>query len=684
VLIALAGEARGQEVEEVIVSAQKVETRLIDTPVSVSVLDENAIESARITQFSDLVMLVPGLELRETFGRSNANVSIRGIAPGRTGDPTVLIFTDGFLGTVTNVTLFDLKRVEVVKGPQATLYGRNALGGVINYVTNEPGNQFEARARASYASFNTWDANLMLSGPIVADKLSARITATKYHTGGFMDNAFDGARNVDNRESEGVRLVLKATPTESFTSILRAAYETDDDACGFCAAASPTFNLADPRALGRGEVNVNQYNRFVDQDFLGGLDRDRTTLIWTNEFAFGSMKLSSISGYSETDSDGQEDQNRAPGLFANSILGFQNSSQTDTFSQELRLASDDSERLRWQLGMFYYHSDMAQRIDFLFPGGGTSPATSSEQGIENYAGFVDLTYGLTDKLTLGVGLRYDVEERDQTNLLVGGLQELEAKEWLPKLTLTYSIDDDTTVYTSFARAYKSGGFNSLIFVPTSYEPEYLNNVELGIKGYLADRRASYELATFYSDWTRQQISISTATSTGVINAGESTVYGVDGVLSVRATEHWSTVFSLAYINAEFDRFLDRSANPTFFGFDGNYAGNQIPGSPKITGSLGVQYDRPLDALAGWDLQSRLDYRYSGTRNLEPSGALEQDPYSLVNFSVGLAGRNLSATLFIDNALDERYHVGGDIGAGVRPLLQTGQPRTYGVMFDWKY
>ena len=213
------GAADDRALEEITVTAQKREQRAIDTAMTVVAIGSEAIERTRLTEFDDLVMMVPGLEVNEYFGRGTLNLSIRGVGTGLNGDPTVLVFTDGFTpgsANVNNTVLFDLERIEVLKGPQATLYGRNAIGGVVNYITKLPTYDFEARFGATIGNNDKWEVNGVLSGPIVDDVLAVRLNVTKSNWGGFLDNEFDGATDVDTRESEGCSRVPPMDPDREF------------------------------------------------------------------------------------------------------------------------------------------------------------------------------------------------------------------------------------------------------------------------------------------------------------------------------------------------------------------------------------------------------------------------------------------------------------------------------------
>ena len=458
----------------------------------------------------------------------------------------------------------------------------------------------------------------------------------------------------------------------------------DQDACGFCPSASPTFDLADPEALGRGEVDVNQYNDFIDQNFLGGIDRNSTTAIWENRFDIGDLTLTSITGYWELESDLFDDLNRAPGDFAGFIYGFHIDDEYEVFSQELRLASADDRRFRWQLGLYYYDSDFLSDIDFLLDSNNTRiPFTDTAEKIENKAIFADVNYDLSDSVTLNLGLRYDKEDRSQADLGLGTFQSASFSELLPRISLLFAVSDNSNAYVTYSKGYKSGGFNTVDSEFPIFQPEYLDNYEVGIKGVSGDRAFSYEVAAFYGKWTDQHVSVTSATNTQILNAGETTTQGIETTLAYAVTRDLTLSGSYSWIDAKYDEFIDLSTNPVFFGYDSNYNGVQVPLQPEHSGTLSLEYHNDLGMSSAWAFVGRGDVRYTGKRNLFPGTVLEQDAFTRVNLSVGLENDNWSLSLFADNVFDEKHHVGGILGAGIRPMLITAMPRIYGVRVIFK-
>jgi len=318
-VIAADGQRPGA-LEEIIVTAQKREQNLQDVALSLSAISANSIEDSGLTGVQDLAQMVPGLVFAETIGRQTASPSIRGVAPFGFADPTVLVMTDGYTNgfgrSGNNATLLELERIEILRGPQPTLYGRNAIGGVINYITKKPDNEFRGTLRADMATRDTYIVQGSVSGPVVKDTLFASLALGYRDSGGFLDNTVTGQKDVNEEQDTNARFSLRYTPVEELEVNLTVDYNEADDAVGDPSHVPPAFFSANPPTLGEVAANgfdFNDFERTISQDVLGGYDRKESTFVLDVSYDLGWAKLSSITGASQQESDVEVDITRTPG-----------------------------------------------------------------------------------------------------------------------------------------------------------------------------------------------------------------------------------------------------------------------------------------------------------------------------------------------------------------------------------
>ncbi|MEM7729750.1 MAG: TonB-dependent receptor [Pseudomonadota bacterium] len=672
-------------IDEVIVTATKRAERLQDVPLSIDAFDAVAIKNADIEEISDIVLLTPGLQFAESIGRQTGTPAIRGISPFAFSDPTVLVFVDGFtLGftrTGNNAALFDLERIEVLKGPQATLYGRNALGGVINYITKKPGDAFEGYVKAEIANYDTQVLTASVGGPIVEDKVFAKLSGSYRNFGGFIDNEFDGSENINDEEDILLNGNLRLTPNENLEVNFTLNYAESEDACGDCSFVPRGFgNRFNPQSyldIGAGLIDFNSPELVTSQNFPGGQDRDEVTAVMNVEWDLGPVLLNNVTGWANSDSRIVVDVERQAdsGPFGDF---FDLTRENEGWSTEFRLTSDTPGPFQWLVGTYYYEADLERLLFFsaFLPNAIDSTVTD----ITNAAAFLNVDYSVTDALTLGFGLRYDYEENQFESLLNGETRDTDANVWLPKFTATYQPSSDTTFYGTISRGYHAGGTNPVSSPVLTYDPEFVWNYEVGVKGQAMEGRLRYEFSAYYLDWLDQQVQ-QTAPQVGVntyiTNAGESHVFGIEASLSVEPVENLTLSIAGTVQEAEFDEFINVVDTPAL-GIGPDLSGNRLINAPEVAVSGTAQYIVP-EALDGWNLRMRSDFRYTGDQAIDLTNLAIADDYVLANIYAGLENDRFEIGLFADNVFDERYIAGGLVPSSFfPPLVTVGDPRTYGV------
>ena len=679
-------------IEEIIVTAMKREQSLQDVPMSIWAITSDTIDDSGLTGIQDLAQMVPGLIFAETIGRQTTAPSIRGVAPFGFADPTVVVmidgYTSGFQRSGNNATLFDLERIEILRGPQATLYGRNAIGGVINYITRKPDNEMRANARFDAGTYGTYVGQASLAGPVVKDLFHAGIGLGYRESGGFLDNVATGEDDVNDEQDINGRLNLRFTPGDALDIDLTVDYSEADDAAGDPSHVFPDIYFSDsppsPADIVQGRVDFNDFDRTIDQRYLGGFDREETTAVLQVDWDLGFATLSSITGNSN-----QETSVRVP-FNRHSSSGFNFDVQWDveSFSQELRLASSSDDRFQWLLGGYFY-DNQRERILFLDFGTGPLRWQQSLDEVDNWAIFGNVEVPISDKITLIGGIRYDSEERVQTDLLGGGDADSANEEWLPSASISYAHNDNMTIYGTISRGYHAGGPNEIGSIaagaPPTYNPEFLTNYEIGIKGSSSNIALSYELAAFFMDWEDQQIFTAfDAFNRFIINVGESEIWGLEALLRYDPMEGLSLTGSVSILDAEYKDFYNPiDAEP--FGLDPQLAGNDLLYSTDFAASFSAQYITPIGER-GWDMRLRAEVNHVGDRPFDSVNVFIGDAYTVVNLYAGVQTEQWEAGVFANNAFDENYINGGFAFADLTfPALATiGDPSIFGVRLSFRH
>lgn len=552
---------------DIIVTARKTEERLQEVPVAITAFTSADIKSARIENLADLAKLTPGLNYTPLFGRQNQLPIIRGAAQ-TFGQLNVGVFLDGIYlsgKAAVDLELNDLERIEVVRGPQSALYGRNTFAGAINYVTKRPSAEPSGNIEATLGTRGLVKGIASISGPL-ADNVRVRIGGYYREMDGFYRSAIDGGR-VDFSEAWGVTGTLELTPTEALTVTLRGTYSDEDSGQppssvirnnafpGQPAGSTPTLppRLSTIRnllfvgrvpAIPRRGVTVNtvaspfQIGEFGDRE-------EATRLSGTIEYDFGPVTATSLTSYAKRNSEYTFDGDNtvcdlSPGcpnfgypftpLIATGASQFALSSQdgfSRDFSQELRLQSNGRSGFNWLIGAFYYDNKTsaldrslapvtaAARDAFTFLRGTTTT--------KSYALFASVGVALTERLKLSGELRYEYEDQSFVqfptrnvppvlpNPVPAGLRSYDLKQNFdfvtPRVILDWQATPDALLYASYARGAKTGGFNTNTNVfddQRTYDPETSNNFELGVKSDWLDDRLRINLAGYFIDWNDQQ------------------------------------------------------------------------------------------------------------------------------------------------------------------------------------
>jgi iron complex outermembrane recepter protein len=574
-LSAFAGEAAAQQLalEEIVVTSRKTNESIQDIPLSVTAFSAEMIRNQQITDIEDVLQFTPGVHMsNHTGSRNNPAIRFRSIDSSSVrNQQTSSAFVDGVYlpGSTQWVSMNDVERVEVVKGPQSAFFGRATFGGAINFITKTPGNEWGGDASLILGNNKRADAWLSLEGPIVEDKLSIRASGRYYTYDGAWDNEHPSGDKLGAQKTSTGSIALYATPSEDISIKLRHVYSVDDDGLATQFLAKGESNNCGPFGTGTATYYCGTLSRdlitngisidvspLVDTTFKDDLGLDRTTQLSTLnvdwDLGGSGYTLTSVTGrYRESTEEMRE-------LLTDEIMVFLKWNDR-SWSQEVRLASPQDERLRGMIGGYYL--DLTYGLDGQsgFPCPGTGPFCAGSErggaglfgvnptvaeGVKNKAVFGSLQYDVTDQFTISAELRYEEETLENASSVIQEAMPLDSSTdalailtrqqfggasidlkgeftaWLPRVILDYKLNEDTLLYASYSKGNNPGGFNPEVIQlePTVAFPAFnaaegvgynveqagLKSYEFGAKHTLQDGRGNLNGAVYIMNWTNQR------------------------------------------------------------------------------------------------------------------------------------------------------------------------------------
>lgn len=642
--------AATDRIETIVVSAQRRLERLQDVPVAVKAFSQKQVEAMGIGSTQDFINLTPNMSFDNSFTYGNSFVVLRGVTQINNADSPVAVVVDGVPQNnqkQLKMSLFDIERIEVLKGPQGALYGRNAIGGAINIETRAPSNRRDGFASLEVGNGRLRELSAGAGGALVEDKLFYRIAAQGKQFGGLIGNTFTGRRvdEVDHDGSFRARLLYKPAPDLRID--LRAS------ASDFAAGATwDSIAVKDrPDLIVAPRSNLTGRTEGSTRDFSMKLD-----------YQLPFATLSAITAHTRLSEDYRGDiefsnpVDMPAGFFG---LGFQagqgQNLDVRMTSQELRLTSADEATLRWIAGMYVLRTDRGLHTRAFIDTDGSlaqfdDPAKRIVNLVEDNdntakAAFAQVDLDLRADTTLSAALRYDRDERDQRDLATGARRRAGFDRWQPKLTLTRRFDRDLLGYATVSTGFRSGGFNS----PGSpnFRPETLTNAELGMKTTWLDNRLLLNAAVFRSrSKDFQFFYVDTATASQIIaNIDKVHLTGADLDFRYLPQRGWELDGGVGYTKGEI------RANRV----DPASVGKHTPKNSPLKLNLGIQHTREFSGgLAG---VARLDYEYRDRKYWHPDNVAVSPSLDLLGLRLTLRGPReaWSLTLAGQNLGDERYY-----------------------------
>ena len=684
-------------VEEIVVTARRRAEPLQDVPSAVTAIDGDTLDRTQVSSLGDIESNVPNLALHVGDAK-NAVVYIRGVGQIDSlafADPGVGIYIDDvYLGRAQGAFLdvFDAARIEVLRGPQGTLYGRNTIGGAVKFVSQQPTPELAMRAELTAGNYSRRDAKFMLNLPLGDSGWAARASAAWLSRDGFARNEFDGRDDGDQKTLAG-RIAIAGDIGERLSITWSAdGSRADPDSSRTPARMTPVFGVVPP--------NTDPF--VVAADFNGrdelGVSGTALTATWE---ASDALTLKSITSYRRMSYDTELDLDATSFAF----FGVYVNEDQHQFSQELQ-ASFGTESVEGVLGLYFFDEHDITVSGLYGPDIALVTSSRNDQRNRSYAAYGQVTWDLTGRLSTTLGLRYTKEKKDfrrwqeffdastpfpvpeGEGLLVTQIDT--DGDWSsvsPRAGLEYRITDEVLGYVSASRGFKSGGFDGRSNTAEQalpYDPETLWSYEAGLKSTLADGRVTLNTALFYNDYKDLQLSSFVADESGgfaalFTNAGAATMRGVEVELAARPVRGLALNAALGYLDARYDEYIGPG------GIDIS-AERELVNAPEWTGRVGGTGTLPV-GTGELTLDANVSWRSKYYSTVSSSEVLAQPGFALVNavisyetgdgqWRISAYGRNLGDKRYISHGFDLSDSLGYQLG-------YYGDPRTYGLSIRYQ-
>ncbi|HYG25767.1 MAG TPA: TonB-dependent receptor [Caulobacteraceae bacterium] len=673
--------SRDVEVEEVVVTAQRRSERAIDVPQTVSVVTGDTIEQSGITTTQDLGQVVPGLQIAAQGDKYQP--TIRGVGSsvtnvGTTG--TVGIYVDGIYQVSQTATMFQLNNVDniqVLKGPQGTLYGRNSTGGAILVTTKTPTHDPEANISLSYGNYNALAGSFYGSAGLT-ESIAANLAISYSSSDSWF---YDIGRNVEMPGNDALDVRTKIKLDLSDTSDLVMILSHSDSSDGSTQYAAPLNGRTASRDTNPNVIYPTEpYD--VALTFSPFQDRQVSSASLIGTFRFPTMTFTSQTSYHHSVSEFASDPDFSPppttDIFRHDI--------ESAASQEILVSSEGDGRLRWIAGgsLVYESGEIDPQL-------GAGIVRQTKMTTTAGSAFAELTYALTERLQLVGGARYTHEAKDYVgvrNGLTVVSDEADWGEWTPRVSVRYNLTEDTNIYATFSRGFRSGGWNQAQLSDVGYNPEYVDAYEIGAKS-TPFYGLNVDFAAYSYQYSDIQFQASTSTVGGgslttIVNAAQASIKGAELAVQYRPFRGLLLNTGLSYTKGTYDEFPNAiQTTPNGIGrntqFVGDASGNTMIRTPEFTASVGGAYT--FEAPMG-DIEVSGNAFHSSSYFTDVANRLEQPAYTVINGKLSWApgNANYEIALWGKNLADERY-ASYIVDSSLGDRVTWAAPRTYGVSLE---
>ncbi|MCZ6828443.1 MAG: TonB-dependent receptor [Gammaproteobacteria bacterium] len=705
--------------EEVMVTAQKREQSVQDVGISITAFTGDQLEQLGLTNAQQVTAMAPGVHTIQPNGEANYAIAMRGVASSdfttNVESPVALYVDEVYISQMSGAgfMLWDMERVEILRGPQGTLFGRNATGGLVHYITKKPTEELDGFIKGTVGDYDQYRVEGAIGGG--NDKVAARLSASYHENDGYIENRLDPGTDLNNADDTTWRLQVLFTPTDDIELLLNARGSEQDIDTGFFENVSSVesgkltpdvFNPVLEYLDNDGDVYAGDY------DDPGYNDLETEGYTATLKWDFDAFTLTSITDFSTVERKYIEDSDASPVPFFNFFLN----TDSEQFSQEIRV-DGDTDTMKWVAGLYYMDLDINDSNGAITdPFIGPAPTPGAEAGLNNpYTSelesislFGQLEFALTDTVNLIVGARYIKDEKDFTYTInfvefldpeakdfdapdnIALLAEFasyvgsrEDEDWSGRLQLDWSPSDDMMVYASWNRGVRGGGYNAPIFPVNppldyndetmSYDPETLDAFEIGFKGSYFGGLMRLNGAAYYYDYADYQAFFITGIDTITFN-----------------TDAESTGFELELMSSPVDG-LDILLGVAYNDIEVDLPGGKVPSvqSPEWNLNALLRYEWPM---LGGSMAAQGDVVYRDEHFFALTGleTVEEDGYHLANVSLTYTTENENWQLmgFVNNVTDEEYIVQTFDLSGLDVFGFTeqyyGRPRWWGVSLKYSF
>lgn len=662
-------------IESIVVTARRFEESLLDVPESINVFSSELIQDADIKQIDDIARLSPGVVVQQGFqGGDRPIVVFRGVGQIGGSAPSVLVLTDGVyapVGDPLRNQMFDIERIEVIKGPQGSLYGRDSIGGVINVITKRPEDDVSGNLVASYEKESK---EKRISGtinlPIAKDVLYFRLAASSLDSDGYFLN-LNGSEH-DTRSESFVRARALYYPSDFVEIDVRVSHNEFDNG-GYNASffANDDQTYIDDESVG-GVLNSvdfdDGYNKRTVNDAA-------VKVVWDIN---DDLVLTSISQITDSKIDLLQDADFQ--LVEGLQIARNSITQDDAWSQEIRLSSAATEEFRWLIGAFYEDAEFAFSFDdeeLNIPLGPTTSGSNSVE-TERMAIFGQVDWQLNDSINSTIALRHDKTERD-LNVTRPAVSRGSAETSItsPKVSVSYALANNSSLYVTYGEGFRSGGFDPVTNI--SFDDETLKSTEIGFKSTFLEGRLFLTSAIYRLDYEDQQVAVvitdedSGALITTTENLGESETIGFELGLSYSTKNGFDLTAGLDILDSEITQDPDESV-----------VGNTTPFATDYTFNVAVQ--RSFNISSELELSTRLAYYHQGSQNWDKLNENAQDAYGLLSARISLESRSWFVALSGQNVLDEEFNdqLFSNFAIPGLNVVHPGQPARWNLSVGWRF
>lgn len=692
-------EQTSRSLDEVVVTAQKREEVLQKIPVSITSLSDKSVTDYRLWNTRDITAIIPNLYSADPGDKRNVT-GIRGIAT-TSYDPAVATYIDGVnqftLDTYIS-PLFDVERIEILRGPQGTLYGRNAMGGVINIITKQPTNVTSGFAEVATGNYGSQRYSAGIRLPLIKNKLFFGLAGLYDGFNGFFTNDYTNDK-YDKQHSISGNSYLKFMPDAKWAFTINVKQNNNRNNGPFPLVFGTDEAFAHPYRLSQ-----NALTRIIDNTFNSSLSVNYSG----TGFNFNSQTAYQ-SNYRYYNKPIDADFSPLDAITLNNNFG-KKWNNVKVFTQEFKFSSpaNNFSKFNWTAGTYFFTQSSPTKaathygpdapllyVDSAYIN--TSTINSTKVKGSGVAVYGQVTYLISGKLDITAGLRYDYEHKKQG--VLGEFQQdpdpnpqfafrtdtsatINYNALQPKLSIGYHTSDNSLLFVTYSKGYRAGGLTPLSSNPDEpalypFKPEYSNNIEAGLKNTFLSNRLLLNVTAFYSTVTNAQVQSLVLPDAVTItkNTGKLTSKGVEAELNSTPAKGLEINYSFGYTDAKFDK-LKVAQN----GSEANLKGKRQIFTPDITSMLAAQYSFGLSRQPEIKLVVRGEWKYLGTQYFDLSNTLKQSPYSLINTRFGIAAKNFEVMFYGRNLTKENYIAYAyDFGA-----VHLGDPYTYGASVKFKF